>query len=277
VHKWLVAQAERGSAPSSVMSQLIRLRVVLSEGKASERSEDFPWPTCAPITPATPRRELRNPAVWGGKPGAADPLLPFTDMNRLAVAVRAAFRPAIYLEALGGPRIGENFGLWLGDFSWKDGLLWVSINRQMDDLNRTVAWVKSDASYRDIPLAPILSDYLVAYCRIYHDYDLHNPDPKMAERQLIVHPAGRDVDGSYLPGLRSHFSSSLSKVRDAVGLSYDRLGYWVDTQHLRKSIFTYLLNATKIVCAINEEEDEGEPDDPQECIASTKKLPTRSP
>lgn len=126
--------------------------------------------------------------------------------HELAKLTSAAFRAAVYLEALAGPRIGECFGLQLGDFFWKDSLLWVTIERQMLQTNAVVPWVKTDASYRRIPLAPILSDYLIDYCHICHGIDLRNPDPALFGRQLIVNTAGRDTDGSFLAALRTNGS-----------------------------------------------------------------------
>lgn len=266
VDLWLWKQADKGYATSYVGSQLCRLRAVMATAKTSERSEEYPWKGCDPIHPESPMHKESKPSAWGGHPGSADPILSFADMNLLAMGVRAAFRPAIYIEALAGLRIGEIFGLRIRDFSWRDGELWVSVKRQMDDQNQIVEWTKSDASYRDIPLPSILADYLIDYCRIYHGCDLLDPDAELEHRQLIVNPAGRATDGSFLPGLRSTLAASIGEVRDRIGLSHENLGYWVDSQHLRKSLSTYLFHAEEIIRSIEDQCPEQEPEDESEKI-----------
>lgn len=277
VEAFLIGQAARGYAFSYVESQLVRLRMVLGRAKTSERSDDFPWPSCAPISPKDPLRKRSDPKMWGGQPGAADPLLLLSNMQVLALGVRAALRPAIYIEGLAGLRIGEDFGLQLGDFTWRSDFLWVEVVRQMNDQNVVVLWVKADASYRRIPLPPILAEYLVAYCSIYHGCDLRAVPEELKSRQLIVNPAGRDYDGSFLPAQRSGLATDLPVIRDRVGLSYEKLGYWLDSQHLRKSLATYLLNARGILRAIDGAVDGPEPTDPEELVGHLRRRLDRSP
>jgi integrase len=267
VYAWLISQADRGFACSTVLGHLIHLRAVVGAAKAGERPEEFPWKGCLPIDPDKPLRPANDPKKWGGQPGSTEPLLPLSDVNRLGIGFQAAFQSAIYIEALAGTRIGEAFGLQIGDFEWIDGVLWVQLERQMNDKNVIVPWVKTDAGYRKIPLAAILANYLIEYCSLYHGCDLMHPDPEFKGRQLIVNPAGRDVDGSFLTARRTNFASKVSKVRVTVGLSHERLGYWVDSGHLRKGLSTYALHGEEIVRAIDKLEQGVEPSDTDELIA----------
>ena len=277
LREWTLRMAEQGLAVKTVNKVLALLRQMVGEAARSERPDDFPWRGISAISPKNPRRKLSDPSKWGGTPGSADPLLTFVSMDLLARAERAPFRAAIYIEALGGPRIGEGFGLQIGDFTWEDGFLWTNIERQLDCQNRTLPWVKSDASYRKIPLAPILAEYLIEYAWRYHGCDLRAPDPELLGRQFIVNPAGRDLDGSFLPGLRSNFASRLGKIRDGVGLTHDRLGYLVDTHHLRKSVSTYLLHAEDILRAIDRDEMPEDPEDPEALILFLRERLAYSP
>ena len=247
---WLNSQARKGLATSTVGSQLILLKQVVGRARRSEQPDDFPWKGEHPIPTEAPLKKPNQPEKWGGQPGSSEPILPFKEVNLIASASRAAFRPAVYIEAIAALRIGECFGLRLGHFRWDGEFLWISVRRQMDHLNQQNAWTKTDAGYREIPIAPVLAEYLFHYCGVFHSCDLRSPDPALVDRQLIVHPVGRDIDGNRLEALRSHYSSQFSGVRSGVGLDHDILGYEPDTQHLRKGLVTYLLYAQEILRSI---------------------------
>lgn len=270
VHDFAIERARRGTQPRYVDQMLVQLRMIVGTAKASERPDDFPWGRVRAITPAKPRRSPDDPTKWGGLPGAKRPVLSFARQHVVAMAAPAAFRPAVYIEGMSGIRIGEAFGLQIGDFEWVEGLLWVKVVRQMIDTNEVVPWTKTDSSYRFIPLAPVLAEYLGTYARLYHGCsDLGKPEPELVGRQLIVNPAGRDTDGTFLPARRSQFSSKMSELRERTGLGHDELGYLLNSHHLRKSLSTYLLNAVTILDLLIGLEPE--PDDKDAQIAYWRK------
>jgi integrase len=272
VQQWLVDIAgEDGGGIDIVTANgyLVTLRALLKRARRSELPDDFPWAGVHPVPPKRPRKQPSDPSVWGGNPGDADPVLPFADGVALATFMHPADRLVLYCEHFGGPRIGETYGLTLGDLYFEGGRLWAHIHQQISPEGDHLPWVKTDAGYRRIPLPGILADYIVQYCKRYHDYDLHDPDVERGTRRLIVNPAGRDHDGTYLPGLRNAMSSRLTKTRDATGFGVDARGYAITSHLLRKSVSTYLLNAEEILLAIEREEASEEPgdDDPVALVA----------
>ena len=271
---WLIGLAEAGQSVGTARALLVNVRAIVKRAKRSELPEDFPWQTVHPVPPSTPTKRAIEPSKWNGLPGSTKPALSFANGKALAQLMAAADRVVMYLEHFGGPRIGESYGLLLGDLTWDGQRLWATIERQMTPDGERVPWVKSDASYRRIPLADILAEYLFSYCKRYHDYDLRNPDLARAHRPLVVNPAGRDFDGTFLPGVRSNFSSRLVAVRDASPFGHDELGYSIDSHHLRKSVASYLLNARSIIHAI-ERDDAGNEPDPADLVAHNAWLTRR--
>jgi hypothetical protein len=99
--------------------------VLVGRAPLSIRPEDSPWNDCAPGKPANQRKLMADLSQWGGLPGSALPVLPFSDGRNLAHALAAADRLVVYDEHYSRPRIGEMFGLQLGDFSYVNDYLWV--------------------------------------------------------------------------------------------------------------------------------------------------------
>lgn len=269
VQAWLIELADSGYSPKSAKQYLVRLRAVVGQAGRAEQPDDFPWKGLGPVTPGVPKRPPLKPSVWGGEPGSRPPACHFFEGVALAQLVEPADRAVLYCEHLGGPRIGECFGLHLGDFEYRQGRdgrrrLWVRIHRQVDSTNVERPWVKSDSSYRTIPLADTLARYLEMYVARYHDTKLDDLDPRKRSRRLIVNPAGRDLDGSFLPAVPSNWSSRFVTARNSGGFSHANLGYHLTTHHLRKSVSTYLLNMDLVR---RQHFDPGpEPDDPTELI-----------
>jgi integrase len=262
VTEWLEQLGAEGINPGTATGYLNALRFVVRSAMPHEHPAEYPWRDAFPVAPATRLKRPSDPSRWGGKPTDANPVLPFADLKKLALAAHAADRAVFYSEALGGPRIGEIFGLTLGDLSYSEGYLWARIDKQVTPEDKAVPWVKSNSSYRSIPLAGILAEYLDQYCLRYHEYDLHNPDPTRAHHRVVVNSAGRDHDGSRLPSLRSGFSVRLVHLREEedLGLGHDDIGYAIDSHHLRKSCSTYLLHAEEIVHRISSSDCGPEPD-----------------
>lgn len=274
VQDWLLRLAEGNEAagvrPIDVnwaTSLLIWLRSLTGRANRSELPEQFPWPDAHPVEPKNPRKKRSNPEAWDGDAGDADPVLAIAEMLEFASTMKAADQAAVFCEYLGGPRGGETFGLMLKELSFKaDGRLWARIRRQMLCDGTIVEWVKTDASYRRIPLPGVLADYLEEYCSFYHSYDLRNPDRSKGDRMLIVNPAGRDTDGTFLPGRRTAWGSRLIERRNSNSFSHEDLGYHLDAQHFRKSCSTLLLVARDILSEIDRRrgDDECVPEDPEE-------------
>ena len=79
------------------------------------------WFSNRSLAAAASRKRSSNPEVWGGQATDPDPVLPFRDLRKLALAAPAADRVVYYSEGLGGPRIGEIFGLELRDLQLDGG------------------------------------------------------------------------------------------------------------------------------------------------------------
>jgi hypothetical protein len=262
VNTWIVGLAEQTSVRKAIDTGranqlLIWLRAVIGRADRSEQPQDFPWKGVAPVPPKNPMKKRSDPSKWGGDKGDADPVLPMGDLVLLANDMKPADRIVLYSEHLGGPRIGELFGLSLSDLYFDPaGTLWAYIHRQMLCSGEVVDWVKTDAAYRRIPLAGILSDYIVEYCRAYHDYDLHLPDPTKSHRTVVVNPSGRDYDGSFLPGRRGGWTSREITARAKSGLTHENIGYHLDAHHQRKTCATILLVGKEVIASINAETDD---------------------
>ena len=247
VERWMAELAERGIGVHFAGALLIQLRVYVGRAPLHARPDDFPWSRCAPIPPAKPNKPANDPSKWGGLPGSAPPVVTFSAGCELAELLSGADRLVLYSEHFGGPRVGETFGLTLGDFFYRSGRLWVRIDGQCLENNQRVNWVKTDAAYRDIPLPGILTEYIEAYVERYHDADLRNLTDEDRARPLIVNPAGRGLDGEFLPGVRSNFSSRMTTAKSDTDFAHGVLGYHLSTHSLRKSVSTYLLNARPIL------------------------------
>ncbi len=260
IEEWLLRLCAEGISTQTAIGYLNSMRFILRSAERHELPGSYPWHDANPSPPANPIKPKSDPSVWGGSPVDANPVLPFADLKALALATHAADRIVFYCEGLGGPRIGELYGLELRDLTYRDGYVWIKIERQITPENEPVPWVKSDAGYRTIPLAKILGDYLEQYCLRYHAYDIKNPDPSKAYRRLVVNPSGRDHDGTWLPGLRGGFSSRLVELREKAGFGRAKLGYAIDSHHFRKSCTTYLLNSEEIVTYVSLEQLGPEPD-----------------
>ena len=260
VHDWTVALATKSESScalewSTSNSLLITLTAIMKRAKNHELPEKFPWLDVAPISPSEPRRPRSDPSMWGGQLGDPDPVLEHVDMARLAMRMAAADRVVHYCEYLGGPRIGEIYGLRLKDLRYFKGRLRVRIARQGLHDGQIVEWVKSDPSRRTIPLEGILAEYLDMYCLRYHGYDLHNPDRSKGDRLLVVNPSGRDLDGTFLPGRRAGWCSRLITFRSAAELGFDDIGYDLTSHSNRRSLSTYLFVAEEIIASIENETD----------------------
>jgi integrase len=253
IQGWMTELAGYGYNVETSGRFLSHLKFVIGHARRSELPDDFPWKSIGPVPPAVPRLAAPDPARWGGMPGSKPPAFTFKEGKTLSLSLDAADRIAGYCEHYGGPRIGEVFGLRLGEFSWRDDLLWVRIERQMLEDNQIVPWVKTDAAYRKIPLPPILAEYICAYVDRYHGLDLSNLrdfSDEHRNRLLVRNPAGRDLNGGYLPGKRSNYAGRLTNRRDANGFGYAELGYRITSHSLRKAVATYLLHAREIVRTI---------------------------
>lgn len=248
---WIYAMADEGLAPEFQEQLLIKLRLVMKRARNDQPSE-YPWSDVLPVAPAERRKAAPDPSQWGGTPGDRDPVLVFKTAIEIASSMRAADRVVVFVMALAGLRRGEVYGLDLGHLTFDDdGLLWIRISQMRDLLDGTVsAWVKTDASYRRIAIAPTLARYLVSYCARYHGIDLRQLSDDDRDSPLVVNPSGRARDGSWLPGHPGNWEQRWIAARARHGYDRETCGYWLDPHHLRKSFSTYMLAADRILSDI---------------------------
>jgi hypothetical protein len=120
------------------------------------------------------------------------------------------------------------------------------LGSQMLDNGEIVDWLKSDASYRTVTAPDMLARYVKAYALSYHQYDFARPRVDLADRPLVVNPAGRDLDGTRLPGRKLQWAGRLIESRGRCDLDYAKLGYDLTSHNFRKTLATYLLLAEEL-------------------------------
>lgn len=261
---WTLKLAEDGLGTKYVDSLISKLRSVIGELPSSQRPESFPWNRLRPIKARRPRKQRWNPVEHGLAPNTPEPLITFAQQESITTQLPRADRIVPRLEGMAGLRRGEIYGLQLGDFTKRDGYWWVNIRRQRDlDTGEIVPWVKSDASYRTIPLAPILGHAIETYVVHHHSTTLDSPkDPEVL---LVVSSVGRSTDGGFLPGLAGTTYEHWTAAANSSGYSPDKIGFFLDLHHLRKCLSTYLQVARQLVPQIrNAHLPELPPDAPAE-------------
>ena len=249
VDDWLERLAEDGISSAVAAAYLLDLRFVIGRwAKRHEHHEDYPWRTCAPRTPAKPKSRVDDPSKWKGMPGSKPPVLPLGEVKRLIDAMPAADRMAPLMEVLTGTRVGEARGLQLADITWNpNGFMYLRIVKQRDDLDQELAWTKTEASYREVPVPAILAEYIEHYAARYHGYDFADPDPALADRYLIVAAAGRALDGSFLPACKRTFMAALDRGLKKSQLAFDDVGYSITGRYFRRCFITMALHGQAIL------------------------------
>jgi integrase len=258
VEAWMTSLGAEGVGVEYASKLLIQLRFVCSSVGNAGQHADYPWRRVAPVPPAKPNTAPNDPVKWGGKPNSKPPALSFLRGLMLATMMRASHRMVVYLMLFMGLRRGEVMGLRLRHFSRKDGWLVVAIREQRDlNTGEVKEWVKADASYRDLPIPPILAAFIERYILRYHSGDrVDIPEAEPGLRHLVVTSTGRDVNGGFMAASVTAPVNEWNKVRDNNGYSFKEVGYRLRPHFLRASLSTYLLNAGH-VCAQIELPEEG--------------------
>lgn len=251
VSQYIRDLAEGGYSTRQQNKVIVTLRQIIATLPRSRQPDDFPWHGVSPIRPKNPNRPRPNPEKWSGLPGEEPPVVAMETLYELAQKMWAPDRIICYLGEFLGLRIGESLGIQLGSFYSQHDRWWVRIRSQRTKTGAMVPWVKSDASYRDLPVPERLFRYLIEYTRRYHGVDLRAVPASHRARPLACNPAGRALDGSFLPALEVAWMSRWIDVRNENGASDEKLGYFLTSHHFRKSLSTYLLHAPTILGEID--------------------------